>query len=267
MRIAILTSVVASCLWATHASAQSSQCASGGPSSTECENLSATEPSPPVADPDARPEGARRQHDFFLPNGNLVPKGDFTVTVHQLTAYNEIRYGLSDRVELMAGAPIYPVFISLGGRVQAAPLKSRFRLLFGATAWLPFIDDDNGHRRFWVQAASTIAYHGDSFNVHATLSGAVHSRAGIQLPAANVGVNIRIKRRIAGHINYASLNTTGTWYCETCTNPRINGLLLGLKYMSSDWETDFGLTFLWDPERGFSDEFLPIPMLSIRRLY
>ena len=272
MRIATLLIIgITSSLWVSPVQAQAPVCVTGGPGSEDCEERAIPDPeTAPMASLGESTNGyerGTRHHDFFLPNGNVTKKGEVSVAIYELGLLNTLAYGLTDRVELSVSAPVYPIFASLGVRVQVAPLKSPWRATVEAHGWVPFEKSDGGSYEFWAQVAGTVAYHGENFNVHATLTGAIHSEDGFELPAGNIGVNLRVRRNLAIHANYASLNTTGTERCQRCINPRLNFAIVGIKYMGQTWDTDFGFAFCWDPDKVDEDFTPPLPLLSFQRNY
>lgn len=271
--IGIVSSAFVSLLCAANAYAQAPECVTGSPGSDDCEERKLPQVQTALVVPAnlevVKPERGHRVNDFFMPNGNLTKKGDFSLQIHGLGMYNVLSYGVTDKVELSVSAPVYPVFLALGARVQLAPTESPFRAVVSARGWFPLINDNNGFDdepySYWTQLSGTIAYETERFNLHASLSGAYHSVDGVQLPAANVGATVRIKHNLAAHVNYGSVNITGTSMCRSCINPRKNGLLFGLKHMGNYWDTDFGFLVVSDPD-GEDDTF-PIPMLSFQRNY
>ena len=273
MRIAMLIIGMTSFLWAATVHAQAPVCVTGSPGSKDCEERALPDPEP-VSTLTQSGSGngydrGNRHHDFFLPNGNLTKKGDLSLAIYELGMLNTLAYGVSDRIELSVSAPVYPLFLSLGIRVQLAPLRSRLRAVIEAHGWMPVLDDggsDGDPYVFWTQIAGTVAYHGDNFDVHATLSGAIHSDDGFELPAANIGASLRVLHRFAILFNYTSLNTNDTWRCRNCINPRLNFVIFGLKHMGQTWDSDFGFAVCFDPDSP-DDEFIPVPILSFQRNY
>ena len=96
--------------------------------------------------------------------------------------------------------------------------------------------------------------------------GTMHTGDGFQLPMANIGGNVKLGRRLKAHINYGSLNRTGFGNCDPCSNPRINSLLVGLKYMGKKWDADFGFMMNYDPDDD-SGDIIPLPLISLTRTY
>lgn len=270
--------VTISSIWATAARAQTPVCVTGSPGSADCQTKAAQPPQvglfapapdgpPPAPAASSEPEEPVTTHNFFLPNGNLTPTGRFDLSVHGLGVYNRIAYGINERFEVSAGIPVIPIVGTLGVRAQLAPPTSPWRMVVGLTAGLPVLLTlaDNGPYRFWTQAMGTVGYYGDRFAAYGTLSGALHTGDGFQLPAANVGASMKLGRKVMAHVNYSSVNITGTDLCDPCTNPRVNNLMFGVKYMTMAWDADFGVMIAFDPDSP--GDVIALPMLSVRRTY
>ena len=243
------------------AGAQTANCVSS-PGSSDCAEKTPQVLAPQLFD---RPR-EKRSRDFFLPNGNLTPPGEFSLSIHELGVYNIFAYGLHKNIEVSVSAPVVPGIATLGGRFSLLPLeKTRFRAVLGLGLHIPILDERDEFQ-YWAHASGTVAYHGERFDVHATFTQMYHDRSGLELPSANIGGNVQVSRNYALHANYASLNTNGTNRCNPCRNPRINAVFLGAKYMGLRWDIDFGFVAFFNPDDD-DIEPIPLPMVSFHRIY
>src|SRR5262245_5822953 len=87
---------------------------------------------PALAAPVAAQESlAGRTHSFLAPSGETVGRGEATLQVHALSAWNQLLYGVTDRVEISVSSPIIPAFGSFGVRVGLTPRESPMRIVLG----------------------------------------------------------------------------------------------------------------------------------------
>lgn len=240
------------------AHAQPTSCDSGSPGSDACTQL-APAPVPVVKKP--RRDAER---DFFLPNGTLTPPGKVAISIHEFGLLNTFSFGVNERLEITASGPLIPFVVSVGARVSLTPRKSRFKTIVGVSFWSPLLGNDDDGLMVLTHFSGTAAYHADSFEVHATLSGAYHDDEGWMLPAANIGMSMRLNPRFRLHANYASINVDNIDWSDG-DNPRLNGLLLGLKYSGARWDADFG--FILPTNLPDDDSRFAVPMLSFHHTF
>src|SRR5687767_14625513 len=89
---------------------------------------------------------AGRTHAFVMPSGETVPRGEASFQVHALSLWNQVLYGVTDRIELSVAAPSAPAFGTAGARVSLTQRESTMRLVLGAGVGVPLLaaDDASG---------------------------------------------------------------------------------------------------------------------------
>ena len=124
----ILTTLALSCLLlASPTQADTPPCVPGSPGSNDCVHEQPVLIAPQLFE---RPR-EKRLRDFFIPNGNLTPAGDFAASSQAGGLYNIFSYGLNKRVELSVSAPVIPAIVGVGGRFALIPPGRKLRAVIG----------------------------------------------------------------------------------------------------------------------------------------
>jgi hypothetical protein len=271
MRIAlIITITLVSSFLASPAlvRAEPATCVSGSPGSPACVEPAQPAPVPAgglsaAVQPDPGPSDIT--HSFYLPTGNLTPAGEFAVHVHELGLFNTLAYGVSDHLEISAGAPAIPVVWSLGAKLSLTSPDSPLRAVVGGSIWMPLVQESQGEFEYVRQGTLTLGYQTARWNIHGSLSALQPSFDDDILLMASAGFLYKLRRNSALMVDISTLDMTYMSCSEGCGGPPpARVVTAGMKYMGTKWDVDFGLFIpILEEDRG--THLVLMPLVSFHR--
>jgi hypothetical protein len=221
----------------------------------------------PAEEPAVEPELLPPTHTFFLPTGQLTPKGTIELQVHELGLYNTISVGVTDRLEITFGAPVIPVVATAGARFSLTGPRSPLKLVVGAGATAPVLGGDGA----LLNASGTIAYQTARTNLHATVAAFVLTDDGGGAGVLSAGIAVRSSRGLMLTADVVRLSTHDLFqpmYDIGCVESCADGGdftahsfgVVGVKVLGDRVDLDLGLMIpLWDTGDGGERV---IPLLS-----
>ncbi len=212
--------------------------------------------------PPAEQTLAGRTHNWLAPTGEMLRAGDARVTLHQFI-YAEAAYGLSDRFEINATAPIIPIFGSAGVRLGLTPITSNLRLVVGGSVWFPMFAEDEGDQVAVISGTVTAAYQTERLNLHGSLSlftPVGDDEGDEQLGITSIGGTFKLGRKTALMAEYVQVIVGDTEYAD-----RFALSAVGVKFLGAHTDVDVGYVFphLSDEDNGDDNDFFGMPMLTV----
>lgn len=274
MRIAILLSMVSSIL-AAPSLVRAQPCVSGSPGSSACTEPAQPGPVPagwqpagplqPVVEP--ADDLSDMTHSFYLPTGNLTRAGKFNVHVHELGLYNTISYGLSEHMEISAGAPAFPIIWNVAARLSLTSPDSPLRAVVGGSIWMPLVQTSDDGFEYVAQGTVTLGYQTRQWNIHGSVSALRASFEEEALLMGSVGMVYRTGPKWAVMADLSSLNVTTFMGCvrDCAFGFPPNNATVGMKYMGGSWDVDIGLFIPFLEGDGDEPPFVIMPLVSLHR--
>jgi hypothetical protein len=276
MRTAVIITLVSSLLASPAVvRAEPATCVSGSPGSPACTEpaqfapvAAGWQPAAASAVPQPAPVGdlSAVTHSFYLPTGNLTPAGKFSASVHEMGLFNTVAYGVSDHVEISAGAPAIPIVWSLGARLSLTSPDSPLRAVVGGSIWMPLVQESSSEFEYLRQGTLTLGYQTARWNIHGSLSVLAPNFDDDSLLMGSAGFVYKVGRKWALMADISTLDMTAAMSCSgDCSNPFPSRTAsAGLKYMGRKWDVDFGLfTPILKEDRG--THLVIIPLVSLHR--
>jgi hypothetical protein len=205
-----------------------------------------------------------RTHSFVAPSGETVARGETTLQVHALAAWNQVLYGATDRLELSIAAPAFPLVATFGARLALTPRESRARLIVGGgvLVTLPITADagDEAGAAGWVSVTAAVT--GERWNLHASAYAFGADDASLHVLTA--GALWRTGSKAALFLDVGELSVPGFTSVDDCSGcsggggDRLRGVGVGLKLLGDKVDADVGLVV-----PIFTDRAYLIPMLSL----
>jgi hypothetical protein len=273
MRIAVIITLVSLFLpvvaQAQHAQVEPPTCVTGSPGSPACTELASVEPgwaAAPALQAGADPDLSAVRHSFYLPTGNLTRSGEFAASVHEFGLFNTISYGVSDHLEISAGAPAIPIVWSVGARLSLTSPDSPLRAVVGGSIWMPLVQESQNRFEYIRQGTVTLGYQTDRWNIHGSLSALQPNFDDDTLFLGSVGFLYRTGKKSALMLDIATVDVNQFRSCSSgCSNPPLARIVTaGVKRMGKKWDMDFGV-FVPIVKENVGTHLMLIPLVSVHR--
>jgi hypothetical protein len=273
MRIAFIITLVSSFLASPAVvRGQSATCVSGSPGSPACTEQAQSAPVPaewePAAVPPA-PQPARDvsavTHSFFLPTGNLTRAGEFSASVHELGLFNNVAYGVTDHLELSAGAPAIPFVWTLGARLSLTSPDSPLRAVVSGSVWMPLVQESHDRFEYLRHGTLTLGYQTARWNIHGSLSAVQPNFSNDRLLMGSAGLIYKAGRKTALMVDISTMDMTAYVNCSSgCRGLPARVITAGIKHMGKKWDVDFGIIAPF-MEENLGTRLVLIPLVSMHR--
>jgi hypothetical protein len=198
----------------------------------------------------------------MVPTGTMLREGEAEVSVHELI-WAEAAYGISDRFEMNAGM-IGPFLLQVGARFGLTSPDSPFKLVVGASAWVPMLaeefDSENEGVHVAITGTVTAAYTTENFSLHASalVAGNGNDENGDVGAFVSVGATLKLNRKVA------LIGEIGTILDDFEDNSDVVASVAGLKFMGTSTDVDIGVILpTFDTTDDDDERVMIIPMISL----